>query len=125
MLDEEHDALDYNTAYDENVYTCGMLAGHNVVIVTCAPEMTGNVNASRVTGPMFRTFSCLRMAVLVGIGGGIPRVQPSDDPTEDVHLGDVVVGWPGDGGPACIYYDWGRWQTDGKFEMLGMINRLD
>ncbi|KAI7909590.1 kinesin light chain [Pyricularia oryzae] len=77
-----------------------MLAGHNVVIVTCAPEMTGNVNASRVTGPMFRTFSCLRMAVLVGIGGGIPRVQPSDDPTEDVHLGDVVVGWPGDGGPA-------------------------
>ncbi|KAI6439877.1 hypothetical protein MCOR15_011898 [Pyricularia oryzae] len=65
------------------------------------------------------------MAVLVGIGGGVPRAEPSDDPTEDVHLGDVVVGWPGDGGPACIYYDSGRWHTDGEFEVLGTINRPD
>ncbi|QBZ58570.1 hypothetical protein PoMZ_03525 [Pyricularia oryzae] len=87
--------------------------------------MTGNVNAGRVTGSMFKTFSSIRMAVLVGIGGGVPRAQPSDDPTENVHLGDVVVGWPGDGGPACIYYDSGRWHTDGKFEVLGTINRPD
>ncbi|KAL5867624.1 hypothetical protein ACKVWM_011595 [Pyricularia oryzae] len=125
MLDEEHDAPDYDTAYDDNVYTCGALAGHNVVIATCAPGMTGNVNAGRVTGSMFKTFSSIRMAVLVGIGGGVPRAQPSDDPTEDVHLGDVVVGWPGDGGPACIYYDSGRWHMDGKFEVLGTINRPD
>ncbi|KAL5866298.1 hypothetical protein ACKVWL_011554 [Pyricularia oryzae] len=125
MLDEEHDAPDYDTAYDDNVYTCGALAGHNVVIATCAPGMTGNVNAGRVTGSMFKTFSSIRMAVLVGIGGGVPRAQPSDDPTENVHLGDVVVGWPGDGGPACIYYDSGRWHTDGKFEVLGTINRPD
>ncbi|KAI7911535.1 kinesin light chain [Pyricularia oryzae] len=87
--------------------------------------MTGNVNAGRVTGSMFKTFSSIRMAVLVGIGGGVPRAQPSDDPTENVHLGDVVVGWPGDGGPACIYYDSGRWHTDGEFEVLGTINRPD
>ncbi|KAL5867571.1 hypothetical protein ACKVWM_011613, partial [Pyricularia oryzae] len=49
MLDEEHDAPDYDTAYDDNIYTCGALAGHNVVIATCAPGMTGNVNAGRVT----------------------------------------------------------------------------
>ncbi|ELQ32471.1 hypothetical protein OOU_Y34scaffold01145g2 [Pyricularia oryzae Y34] len=49
MLDE-HDASDYDTAYDDNVYTCGAIAGHNVVIATCAPGMTGNVNAGRVTG---------------------------------------------------------------------------
>ncbi|KAI6447382.1 hypothetical protein MCOR17_010551 [Pyricularia oryzae] len=125
MLDEEHDAPDYDTAYDDNVYTCGALAGHNVVIATCAPGMTGNVNAGRVTGSMFKTFSSVRMAVLVGIGGGVPRAEPSDDPTEDVHLGDVVVGWPGDGGPACIYYNSGSWHTDGEFEVLGTINRPD
>ena len=34
--------------------------------------------------------------MLVGIGGGIPCHEISDDPPEDVHLGDVVVGWPGD-----------------------------
>ncbi|KAI6366812.1 hypothetical protein MCOR32_007316 [Pyricularia oryzae] len=125
MLDEEHDAPDYDTAYDDNVYTCGALAGHNVVIATCAPGMTGNVNAGRVTGSMFKTFSSVRMAMLVGIGGGVPRAEPSDDPTEDVHFGNVVVGWPGDGGPACIYYDSGRWHTDGEFEVLGTINRPD
>ncbi|KAI6308809.1 hypothetical protein MCOR29_009167 [Pyricularia oryzae] len=125
MLDEEHDAPDYDTAYDDNVYTCGALAGHNVVIATCAPGMTGNVNAGRVTGSMFKTFSSIRMAMLVGIGGGVPRAEPSDDPTEDVHFGNVVVGWPGDGGPACIYYDSGRWHTDGEFEVFGTINRPD
>ncbi|KAI6421839.1 hypothetical protein MCOR24_004162 [Pyricularia oryzae] len=125
MLDEEHDAPDYDTAYDDNVYTCGALAGHNVVIATCAPGMTGNVNAGRVTGSMFKTFSSVRMAMLVGIGGGVPRAEPSDDPTEDVHFGNVVVGWPGDGGPACIYYDSGRWHTDGEFEVFGTINRPD
>ncbi|KAI6408264.1 hypothetical protein MCOR20_005512, partial [Pyricularia oryzae] len=125
MLDEEHDAPDYDTAYDDNVYTCGALAGHNVVIATCAPGMTGNVNAGRVTGSIFKTFSSVRMAMLVGIGGGVPRAEPSDDPTEDVHFGNVVVGWPGDGGPACIYYDSGRWYTDGEFEVLGTINRPD
>ncbi|KAK7994975.1 hypothetical protein PG990_013748 [Apiospora arundinis] len=84
--------------------------------------MTGNVNTGRVTGPIFKTFSGIRIAVLVGIGGGVPRAQPSDDPTEDVHLGDVVVGWPGDERPVCIYYDAGRWHTDGQFEVLGTIN---
>lgn len=125
MLDKEHDAPDYDTAYDDNIYTCGTLAGHNVVIATCPPGLTGNVNAGRVTGSMFKTFTGLRMAVLVGIGGGIPRAHESDDPTENVHVGDVVVGWPGDGGPACIYYDSGRWHTDGQFETLGTIDKPD
>ncbi|TLD08284.1 uncharacterized protein PgNI_07862 [Pyricularia grisea] len=77
-----------------------MLAGHCVVIVTWAPGLTGNVNAGRVTGSVSRTFSCLRMDMLVGVGGGVPRAQPSDDPTQDLHVGDIVVGWPGDGRPA-------------------------
>lgn len=125
MLDEEHDAPDYDTAYDDNVYTCGVMAGHNVVLATCPPGLTGDVNAGRVTGAMFKTFPNIRMTVLVGIGGGVPRSPPSDDPTEDVHLGDVVVGWPGDGGPACVYYDLGRWRVDGQFETLGTIDKPD
>ncbi|KAH7304614.1 kinesin light chain [Stachybotrys elegans] len=125
MLDEEHEAPDYDIAYDDNIYNCGTLAGHNVVIATCPPGMTGNVNAGRVTGSMFKTFTNLRMAVLVGIGGGIPRAHESDDPTENVHLGDVVVGWPGDGGPACIYYDFGRWHPGGQLEALGTIDKPD
>ncbi|KAL5867573.1 hypothetical protein ACKVWM_011615 [Pyricularia oryzae] len=67
MLDEEHDAPDYDTAYDDNVYTCGALAGHNVVIATCAPGMTGNVNAGRVTGSMFKTWGCPGRTILSAV----------------------------------------------------------
>lgn len=105
MLDEEHEAPDYDTSYDDNVYICGTMGGHNVVIATCPPGSTGNVNAGRVADPLFKTFSSLRMTLLIGVGGGVPYAQPRDDPTEDVHLGDVVVGWPGDGVPACVCYD--------------------
>ncbi|KFA78793.1 hypothetical protein S40288_10430 [Stachybotrys chartarum IBT 40288] len=32
---------DYDTAYDDNMYTCGTLAGHNIIIITCPPGPTG------------------------------------------------------------------------------------
>ncbi|KAI9148795.1 kinesin light chain [Paramyrothecium foliicola] len=125
MLDEEHQTPDYDTSYDDNIYICGSMAGHNVVIATCPPGLTGNVNAGHVTGSMFKTFPGIRMALLVGIGGGVPVAYSSDDPTKNIHLGDVVIGWPGDGGPACVPYDSGRWHVGGKFESLGTIDKPD
>lgn len=125
MLDEQHDVPEYDPLVDHNVYNCGAMAGHNIVIATCPPGLTGNVNAGRVTGSMFTTFSNVRMAVLVGIGGGVPRVQQFEEPTKNIHLGDVVVGWPGDGGPACVPYDFGRWHTDQRFETQGTIDKPD
>lgn len=65
------------------------------------------------------------MAVLVGIGGRIPRPNVPKNPLNDVHLGDVVVGWPGDGKPACVYYDRGRLKADGQFEMVGTMQNPD
>ncbi|KAH7139508.1 nucleoside phosphorylase domain-containing protein [Dendryphion nanum] len=120
MLDEEHPTPTYDTHYDENLYICGTMNGHTVVITTCPPGETGNVNAARLTGPMFKTFPNIRMTVLVGIGGGIPRAA-SDDPIDDIHLGDVVVGWPGDGNPACVYYDRGKSMVNGQFQIVGSI----
>ncbi|KAL5936774.1 hypothetical protein ACKVV1_011473, partial [Pyricularia oryzae] len=40
MLDEEHDAPDYDTVYDDNVYIYGTFTGYNVVIAICAPGIT-------------------------------------------------------------------------------------
>lgn len=125
MLDEEHSTPPYDTHYDENTYICGTINGHAVVIATCPQGETGNVNAGRLTGPMFKTFPNIRMALLVGIGGGIPRATVSEDPLEDIHLGDVVVGWPGDGKPACVYHDRGRSKVDGEFEMVGTMQNPD
>jgi hypothetical protein len=45
----------------------------------------------------------------------------SEDALENVHLGDVVVGWPGDGKPACVYHDRGRAKGDGQFELMGTM----
>jgi nucleoside phosphorylase len=125
MLDDEHPTPSYDTHYDENTYICGSVNGHAVVVATCPPGETGNVNAGRLTGSMFKTFPNIRMAVLVGIGGGIPRPEVSEDALENLHLGDVVVGWPGDGKPACVYHDRGRSKGDGQFEMVGTMGNPD
>lgn len=125
MLDEEHPTPPYDTYYDENTYVCGTINGHAVVVGTCPPGGTGNVNAGRLTGPMFKTFPNIRMAVLVGVGGGIPREQVPDDALDNIHLGDVVVGWPGDDGPACVYHKLGKAKVDGIFHMVGTLQNPD
>ena len=125
MLDEEHLTPTYNTYFDENTYIFGAINGHAVVIATCPQGATGNVNAGRLTGPMFKSFPNIRIAVLVGIGGGIPRPETPDDPLKDVHLGDVIVGWPGDQKPACVYHDRGRLKVDRQFEIVGTMQDPD
>lgn len=72
---------------------------------------------------MFKTFPNIKFALLVGIGGGVPRPQASLNSLEDIHLGDVVVGWPGDGKPAVVYWDSGRSKVNGEFEMLGTMDK--
>ena len=125
MLDEEYPTPPYDTHYDENTYICGSINGHTIVVATCPPGQTGNVNAGRLTGSMFKTFLNIRMAVLVGIGGGIPSLTVSADSLENIHLGDVVVGWPGDRKPACIYHDSGRSMGEGQLELMGTMQDPD
>ncbi|KAF1954477.1 kinesin light chain [Byssothecium circinans] len=125
MLDEEHPNPPYDTHFDENTYICGSINSHAVVVATLPQGQTGNVNAGRLTGSMFKTFPNIRMAVLVGTGGGIPRPEVPEDSLQDVHLGDVVVGWPGDGKPACVYHDRGRAKVDGQLEMVGTMQDPD
>lgn len=62
--------------------------GHAVVVATCPPGETGDVNAGRLTGPN------IHVAVLVGIRGGILSLEVS----EDVHLSNrqfEIVGTTG------------------------------
>ncbi|KAJ4318584.1 hypothetical protein N0V94_004362 [Neodidymelliopsis sp. IMI 364377] len=121
MLDEEHPGPPYDTHYDENTYIRGSINSHAVIIASYSPGDAGNVNAGRLTGSMFKTFCHICMAVLVGIGGGIPSTEVSEDSLENVHLGDVVVGWLGDGKSACVYHDRGRLKPNGQFELVGTM----
>ena len=69
MLDEEHDTPRYN-AHDTNLYTCGRVGEHNVVIA-CLPEgQMGTNSAAAVAVQMKSTFSSTRFGLMVGIRGG-------------------------------------------------------
>ncbi|KKY30774.1 putative kinesin light chain [Diaporthe ampelina] len=124
MLDEEHDRPDIDDNSDSIMYRYGSAAGHNIVLATCRQGMTGNVNASSITGPLFKTFPNIKMTLLVGIGGGVPQPGSFSDPLQDLRLGDVVVGWPtsASGMGAVVYYDSGRSRVGG-FEMTGAMDK--
>ncbi|KAH7077157.1 hypothetical protein FB567DRAFT_477751, partial [Paraphoma chrysanthemicola] len=114
MLDEEHDTPPYDTQ-DTNIYTCGRLGEHNVVIA-CLPEgQTGTNSAAAVAAQMKSTFPWTRFGLLVGIGGGVP----SDD--ADVRLGDVIVSKPHKTHGGVVQYDFGK-ATPSGFERTGVLN---
>ncbi|KAJ3493401.1 hypothetical protein NLG97_g4753 [Lecanicillium saksenae] len=84
MLDETHDELPVQVN-DSNSYTLGRIKEHNIVIACLPIAQYGTNNAANVLTNLIRTFSSIRLALMVGVGGGVPtRV--------DVRLGDVIVG---------------------------------
>lgn len=92
MLDYEHPRLPQGQG-DSNAYILGRIDQHNVVL-TCLPSGTTGTNAAaNVATNMLRSFPNIHFCLMVGIGGGAPSV-PSDDPCEDIRLGDVVVSCP-------------------------------
>jgi len=114
MLDEEHDTPRYD-AHDTNLYTCGRVGEHNVVIA-CLPEgQTGTSSAAAVAAQMKSTFSSTRFGLMVGIGGGVPSEEA------DVRLGDVVVSKPHKTHGGVVQYDSGK-ATPSGFERTGALN---
>ena len=114
MLDEEHDTSSYD-AHDTNLYTCGRIGEHNVVIA-CLPEgQTGTNSAAAVAVQMKSTFSSTRFGLMVGIGGGVPSEEA------DVRLGDVVVSKPHKTHGGVVQYDLGKATASG-FERTGALN---
>ncbi|EMD58218.1 hypothetical protein COCSADRAFT_155026, partial [Bipolaris sorokiniana ND90Pr] len=114
MLDEEHDTPPYN-AHDTNLYTCGRIGEHNVVIA-CLPEgQTGTNSAAAVAAQLKSTFSSTRLGLMVGIGGGVPSEEA------DVRLGDVVVSKPHKMHGGVVQYDSGK-ATPSGFERTGALN---
>ncbi|KAJ0415294.1 purine and uridine phosphorylase [Aspergillus carlsbadensis] len=97
MLDEELPPPDlFRNARDENTYVFGRLGNHYIV-VTCLPGgQRRSTTATHVARDMAHTFPKLEFALAVGLAGGAPTAE------NDVRLGDVVVGAPGDGIPAVV-----------------------
>ncbi|KAJ5281262.1 hypothetical protein N7478_006634 [Penicillium angulare] len=102
MLDEVHDVPPRATN-DTNSYVLGRIKGHNIVIACLPSGYYGTINAATVAANLSRTFPAISVALMVGIGGGVPS-------KEDIRLGDIVIG------TRVMQYDLGKIMADGKFE---------
>ncbi|KAG7405253.1 Vegetative incompatibility protein HET-E-1 [Fusarium oxysporum f. sp. rapae] len=83
MLDHIHPPLPQHPQ-DGNTYTLGSINEHNVVIACLPKGQYGTNNAATVANDMTRSFPHIQHRLMVGIGGGAPKLA-------DVRLGDVVV----------------------------------
>ncbi|KAH8126593.1 purine and uridine phosphorylase [Trichoderma asperelloides] len=121
MLDNELPRLPQAEG-DSNTYILGQIGQHNIVL-TCLPSGTTGTNAAaNAATNMKRSFPNIRFCLMVGIGGGAPRV-PSDDPCEDIRLGDIVVSCPSINSGGVLQYDFGKTMSEGKFVQTGVLNK--
>jgi len=95
MLDETYQNLPQDEN-DSNTYTLGRIKLHNVVMACLPSGERGTDTAASVAKDLLRSFPNIRLGLMVGVGGGAPG-HPSDDPMEDIRLGDIVVSQSGEG----------------------------
>ena len=116
MLDEKHDDLERDADdYDDNLYTLGSIAGHNVVIVCLPARCIGNNPAAVVATQMKAAFKGIRFGLMVGIGGGVPSAEV------DIRLGDVVISQPDKTFGGVVQYDFDE-TTPSRFDRTGSLN---
>ncbi|PTB54727.1 hypothetical protein M431DRAFT_553709 [Trichoderma harzianum CBS 226.95] len=82
--DEEGDIY-RRAAGDENTYTTGRIGKFNVVLVLLSS--VGKISVASAAASVRWSYPCLRLALLVGICGGVPRAQNG----EEILLGDVII----------------------------------
>ncbi|KAF7510936.1 hypothetical protein GJ744_005766 [Endocarpon pusillum] len=92
------------TKGDPNAYTIGAIGCHNVVLAHL-PDM-GEINAASVAASCKSSFENIKLALVVGICGGVPFPKGH----EGIMLGDVVVSH------GIIQYDFGKQYPEG-FQM--------
>ncbi|KAJ3499713.1 hypothetical protein NLG97_g108 [Lecanicillium saksenae] len=93
---------------DTNTYVTGRVGNHNVVLVT-APAM-GTTNAASTATCLRLSFPGVRLALLIGVCGGIPEIDG-----RDVFLGDVVIS------RTLVQFDYGR-QYPGYFAVKKTVD---
>jgi nucleoside phosphorylase len=114
MLDEEYQTprCDSN---DANIYTCGRLHEHNVVIACLPAGQMGTSSAATVATQLKSAFPSVRFGLMVGISGGVPSEEA------DIRLGDVVVSQPHKSHGGVVQYNRGKITPSG-FERTGSLN---
>lgn len=116
MLDQVHPILP-NMGNDNNSYVLGQICDHNIVIACLPFGVYGMTSAVTATNMMLSSFTQIRFALMVGIGGGVPSQGA------DIRLGDVVVGAPSHDTFSVVQFDAGKSLQSGNFQRTGALNR--
>ncbi|CAH0058102.1 unnamed protein product [Clonostachys solani] len=98
---------------DPNHYTTGRIGQHNIVLVLL-PEM-GKANASSAANSLRLSYTGVKLALVIGICGAVPK-----NGDEDIMLGDVIIG------EKVVQHDFGRRYGDKfyrKSHHLGKANK--
>ncbi|KAK8043706.1 kinesin light chain 3 [Apiospora rasikravindrae] len=117
MMDEEFVSLP-SLPTDLNLYFFDRIGVHNVVAACLPAGQMGTNSAATVASQMQQSFPSLRFGVLVGIGGGVPRL----DDEIDIRLGDVVISQPAGQYGGVVQYDFGKTRPDGRIACTGSLN---
>ncbi|KAL2810850.1 nucleoside phosphorylase domain-containing protein [Aspergillus granulosus] len=89
------------------------------VVAACLPDGEyGTNSAADVAANMGRTFPSVKLALLVGIGGGVPSLA------NDIRLGDVVVSRPTGTSPGIIQDEMGKVLENRGFTQVGSLQPL-
>lgn len=120
LLDELHDEpqgfLQHPT--DHNAYTWGRMGKHNIVIASLAAGVYGNVSAATTASSLLSSMPQIRIGLLVGIGGAIPR----PDENRDIRLSDIVVSQPDGATGGVVQYDLAKAKPNNKQERKDFLN---
>ncbi|EEU37993.1 uncharacterized protein NECHADRAFT_48275 [Fusarium vanettenii 77-13-4] len=118
LVNERHDEPDGfdQHANDANAYDWGEIGQHNVVIASLPAGVYGTTSAAITTSHLLSSLPHIRIGLLVGIGGGIPR------PGRDIRLGDVVVSQPDGQNGGVVQYDLGKAKLNQTWQRKGALN---
>lgn len=124
MLDERHDPptdFEQNRA-DSNSYTWGRIYKHNIVIASLPAGIYGTSAAATTASNLLSSLPDIRIGLLVGIGGGIPRHIPGT-PQFDIRLGDIAISQPTKTEGGVIQYDLGKSGKNDSWERKGSLDK--
>ncbi|KAG5744004.1 hypothetical protein H9Q72_003730 [Fusarium xylarioides] len=104
---------------DSNSYSWGRIGEHNIVITSLKAGGKGTISAATTVSELLCSLPHIRIGLLVGIGGGIPK---SEHGHPDIRLGDVVVSNPHGTTGGVVQYDFGKAKAEGVWERTGSLN---
>lgn len=119
LLDEQHERLTNVGKGNNNNYTLGKMANHNVVLAVLPDREYGTTAATIVAATMLCMFPNIKIRLMVGIAGGAPSKN------HDIRLGDVVVSLPSscDRRGGVLRYDYEKTIQNQALQITGSLNQ--